>query len=206
MRKIIRERFLSLHHDLDLYAAGRQPTEGDLQLAPVAEMWRPGNYPGTGQPCIQAQYVLKHPRLGTAPGYCSSPVYYIDLERGWARTQGQLIRLGRRDPAYTNLPVPVVEYNDIDRAADLSCYQRPPADIEPKGPMGEDPAWHTLWDWFEEHTGDPHGSTLVYIARRWNEDIATVYIKTDSWMKAKLRQIDRESADPDDYNAGSNFN
>ncbi|MBF9235131.1 hypothetical protein [Microvirga alba] len=101
-----------------------------------------------------------------------------------------------------------MEYSDVDRAADLSCYRGPPAEIEPKGPMGQDPAWHALWDWFEKSTEDPHGSMLVYIARRWNEDISTVYMNTDSWMKTKLRQVERESADADadDHNAGSNFN
>jgi len=205
-RKMIRERFLSLHRDLDSYAAGGQPEERDLQNAPIAEMWWPGAYPGSGQPCIQAQLVLDHPRLGTAPDYCSSPVYFIDLDRGWARTQGHLIRLGRRNPVYAAIPVSIMEYSDVDRVADLSSYQVPPAEIEPKGPMGDDPRWHGLWAWFDENTGDPHGSTLVYIARRWNQDIATVYMYTDSWMKTKLRQIDREAADPDDYNAGSNFN
>lgn len=87
MQKMIRERFLSLHRDLDFYAVGGQPTRHDLRLAPLAEMWRPGEYPRSGQPCIQAQYILEHPRLGTAPDYCSSPVYHVDLKRGWARLE-----------------------------------------------------------------------------------------------------------------------
>lgn len=99
-----------------------------------------------------------------------------------------------------------MKYDDVDRAADLSCYRMPPAEIELKGPMGEDSTWHALWNWFDEHTGDLHGSMLVYIARRWIEDISTVYFNTDSWMKAKLRHIERKSADPDDYNAGSSYN
>jgi hypothetical protein len=202
----IRERFFSLHHDLDFFAAGGQPAEDKLLSSPIAEMWRPGEYPGNGQPCIHAALVLGHPRLGTAPDYCSSPVYHVDLERGWARTQGQLIRLGQRDPAHAALPVRVVDYSSVDRAADLAVYRKPPADVEPKRPMGEDPTWHALWRWFEDNTGDPHGSMLVYIARRWNEDIPTVYANTDSWMKSKLRQIERETADLDDYNAGSNYN
>jgi hypothetical protein len=133
-------------------------------------------------------------------------VYHVDLERRWARTQGQLLRLGRRDPDYATLPVPVVTYSDVDRAADLAGYQNPPVHVEPKGTMGHDPTWHDLWHWFEENTRDPHGCLLVYIARRWNQNIHTVYLNTDSWMKSKLRQIDRETADPDDYNAGSNYN
>jgi hypothetical protein len=99
-----------------------------------------------------------------------------------------------------------MEYSSVDRAADLAVYRKPPAEVEPNRPMGEDPTWHALWRWFEDNTGDPHGSMLVYIARRWNEDIPTVYANTDSWMKSKLRQIERETADPDDHNAGCNYN
>ncbi len=205
-RNRIRDRFLALHRDLDFFAAGGQPAKEELSAAPEAYLWRPGAYPGSGQPCIRARLILQHPRLGTASDYCSSPVYHIDLERRWARTQGQLLRLGQRDPDYAALPVPVMTYSDVDRTADLAGYQNPPAKAEPKGPMGNDPTWHTLWDWFEGNTRDPHGSLLVYIARRWNQDIHTVYLNTDSWMKSKLRQIDRETADSDDFNAGSNYN
>ncbi|WP_203273350.1 hypothetical protein [Microvirga arabica] len=202
----IQRRFLSLHSDLDRYASGGQPTERELEDAPIAELWRPSAYPGTEDPCIFARSIFSHPRLGNAPDYISSPVYYVDLVNGWIRTQGQLIRLGRRDPAYATLPIRVMEYSDIDRKADLTGYRQPPSELEPRMPMGEDSRWHSLWDWFAENTWNAHDAILVYIARRWSQDISTVYVNTDSWIKSKLRQLERQHADPDDYNAGSNFN
>ncbi|WP_134495887.1 hypothetical protein [Microvirga pakistanensis] len=202
----VRQRFLSLHHDLDLYVSGGQPGKDELATAPIAELWRPGEYPGTGDPCILAKFILNHPRLGTAPDYISSPVYYADPGNGWVRTQGQLLRLGQRDPEHEALSVRVKEYGEVDRAADLVGYRQPSSELEPTGPMGEDPKWHGLWSWFEENTWSAHDALLVYIARRWHQDISTVYINTDSWMKSKLRQVERDLADHDDYNAGSNYN
>lgn len=201
----IRRRFLSLHHDLDLYASGGQPGTHELEAAPLADLWRPGGYPGTGDPCILAVRILNHPRLGTAPDYISSPIYHADVENKWVRTQGQVIRLGRRDPAYATLPIRVMEYSDVDRAANLAIYRQPPSELEPRMPMGEDPKWHRLWDWFEDNTWSAHDSMLVYIAKRWNQDISTVYMNTDQWMKSKLRQLERERVDPDAYHTGSNL-
>jgi hypothetical protein len=106
---MIRERILSLQRDLDFYADGGRPTEDELNNAPIAEMWRPGRYPASGRPCIYAQRILGHQKLGTVSDYCSSPVDFVDLDGGWARTQGRLIRLGRRDPTCSDRPVLVVK-------------------------------------------------------------------------------------------------
>ncbi|WP_414473224.1 hypothetical protein [Microvirga sp. M2] len=201
----VRRRFLSLHRDLDLYASGGQPDQHELDGAPIADLWRPGEYPGSGDPCIHARLILNHPRLGTATDYISSPVYHADVAKRWVRTQGQLIRLGRRDPEGAQA-IRVMEYSDVDRAANLSGYRRPPSEVEPTMPMGQDPKWHILWRWFEENTWNAHDSMLVYIAKRWKQSISTVYVNTDSWVKSKLRQLESERADPGDYNAGSNYN
>ncbi len=192
----LRARFLALRADLDRYEAGRFPTESELVQAPCAHGWRPGSYPKSGEPNLRAMAITGHPRLGTQKHYCSSPLYFVDPDLRWVRTQGHLLRLGRPHPdAREHKSRPrAVTYPMVDRYADSCGYVMPPEDVVPAGRIGEDPAWEQLFDWFEAHTWDAVDAVKVYVARRYDRDIRQVAVDLDGWIKDRLEDGDRRDA------------
>jgi hypothetical protein len=168
----LRARFLALRADLDAYESGRFPTESELVQAPCAHGWWPGSY------------------------YCSSPVYFVDPDMRWVRTQGQMLRLGQPHPdarEHKSRPRAVV-YPLVDRYADSCCYIMPPEDVVPAGRIGEDPMWEALYRWLEEHTWDACDAIKVYIARRYDTDIRQVAVDVDGFIKDRLEAADRRDA------------
>lgn len=83
-------------------------------------------------------------------------------------------------------------------AADIG-YLAPPLEFEPTDNIHEDPAWTTLVDWFDAHIAKSHGwhdAVLVYISRRYDTPIQSVYANTDDWAKSQFRRLDVRD-DPD---------
>ena len=99
----IQKRFRDLHRDRDLLKSGWTPKEQDLVDAPVIGNWVA--VLRAGEPALVG-VVTGHPRLRGLRRIVTSPLVAIDIEGGWARTEGRFYRLGLQytpadEPAYT---------------------------------------------------------------------------------------------------------
>lgn len=89
----IASRVHGLSEHLRRIELGEGPTAEELAHAPVLTDWRLGQRP---EPALIG-FATNHPSLGSRP-VLTSPVYYIDVERGFARTLSRLYRLSRAAP------------------------------------------------------------------------------------------------------------
>jgi hypothetical protein len=76
--------------DIARITAGEAPTPAEIEAAPLLDGWALALAPQT----VLAGSVSSHPLLGTRPLIRTSPVYALDVERGWARTWSRFYQLG----------------------------------------------------------------------------------------------------------------
>jgi hypothetical protein len=82
-----------LADDIERLASGVFPAQDELEAAPFLARFQPNL---TLAPVLCGD-VTGHPLLpGTNRTITTSPLYVLDLENGWARTQSRLYRLGRQ--------------------------------------------------------------------------------------------------------------
>jgi hypothetical protein len=95
----IQKRFRDLHRDRDLLESGWTPKEGDIADAPVIGNWIAVS---RGGELALVGVVAGHPRLRGLRRIVTSPLVAIDIDAGWARTEGRFYRLGPQydPPAY----------------------------------------------------------------------------------------------------------
>lgn len=94
------------------------------------------------------------------------------------------------------MPRTLQDVSHTDKIADEINYIAPPSNLEPQGRVGEDPAWSELVDWFRGQEIAWASAIEVYVSRRWDTPIQSVYAAIDSWKKHQIDRIDRED-DPD---------
>lgn len=92
VREIAR-RIHGLSEHLRRIEAGDSPTIDELAAAPILVDWRLGQ---RTEPALVG-FAVGHPALGHRP-VLTSPVYYLDAERGFARTLSRLYKLGEAAP------------------------------------------------------------------------------------------------------------
>lgn len=92
---------------------------------------------------------------------------------------------------------------ETDREAEDCRYVAPPAHLEPKGRMFEDPTWKDLTDFFERHTHHWPRALRVYVSRRFDEPYGEVYANVVGFVDSELRRKDIRD-DPDAHNSYGN--
>lgn len=83
-----------LAYDLQRYVAGEQPSDHELDAAPLLLLWSPARRLA---PCLQG-LCSSHPQMVPGP-ILTSEVWWIDEAQGWARTTNRLYSLGTRKPS-----------------------------------------------------------------------------------------------------------
>jgi hypothetical protein len=100
------------------------------------------------------------------------------------------------------MPRTATDVDYTDQIATNIGYVSPPVHLEPTGPVGEDPTWSDLVDWYRGQEIPWASAVEVYVSRRYDTPIQDVYAAIDSWKKSQIDRLDRE----EDPEAGISFN